>query len=89
MTKNKYSLENETQEKALSKIKDECCGNICTIVKLISVFGTFCVVGAVVYGAGIVHSALLDRFQASVGLTSWAGALMGALMLLSGRASNT
>lgn len=64
--------------------KSKCDNNFCDILRLIAVFFSFCVVGGMVYSNGIIHAALLDRYNENVGLTSWAGALMTALMLLLG-----
>ena len=65
--------------------QSEFTGTNCGALKLVACFFSFCVIGGLVYGNGIIHSALLDRYGASIGVTSWAGALMGSLMLAAGR----
>ncbi|XP_052771086.1 monocarboxylate transporter 12-B-like [Mya arenaria] len=49
---------------------------------LIASFLTFCLVGAAIYAVGITHAVLLDKYGASVAVTSWAGALHSALNTL-------
>lgn len=53
-------------------------------IVLLSSFGTFCLLGSALYAVGIIHSTLLDRYQQSLSLTSWAGALHTALVSLAG-----
>ena len=57
------------------------------VVKLVAVFLTLCAIGAFSYSSGIIHKILLERYDASVGLTSWAGALLSALMMVPGMTS--
>ena len=54
---------------------------------LFASFGTFFLIGNSMYAVGIIHSALLERYEESVALTSWAGALHTALMSLGGKPS--
>jgi hypothetical protein len=51
---------------------------------LFASFGTFFLIGNSMYAVGIIHSSLLDRYEESVSLTSWAGALHTAFMSLGG-----
>ncbi|XP_045190962.2 monocarboxylate transporter 12-like isoform X2 [Mercenaria mercenaria] len=53
-------------------------------VILFASFGTFCLLGSSLYSVGIIQSVLLQRYQESVSLTSWPGALNTALMSLGG-----
>jgi len=51
-------------------------------VVMFASFGAHIVSGCFAYAVGIVHSAILDRFQEDVTKTSWAGALFLCLMSL-------
>ena len=53
-------------------------------MEMIASFGTFCLIGGTMYAVGIIHSTLLDQFNESVSLTSWAGALHSALISAGG-----
>ncbi|WAR22072.1 MOT14-like protein [Mya arenaria] len=53
-------------------------------VVLVASFFSFALFGGSMYSAGIIHNALLERFQASVGLTAWVGALHTGILLLGG-----
>ncbi|KAL4219328.1 hypothetical protein ACF0H5_021908 [Mactra antiquata] len=44
-------------------------------VILASSFGTFCLIGSMMYAVGIIHSSLLGRYGESVSVTAWAGAI--------------
>ncbi|XP_060585467.1 monocarboxylate transporter 12-like [Ruditapes philippinarum] len=56
---------------------------------LFASFGTFCILGGLMYAIGISHSTLLERYNQSVAMTSWAGALHTALFSLGGPLSST
>ncbi|XP_045190765.2 monocarboxylate transporter 9-like [Mercenaria mercenaria] len=51
-------------------------------VIMLASFGAFCLIGANMYGVGIMHATLLKRYGSSVSLTSWAGSLQTASMSL-------
>ncbi|WAR22070.1 MOT14-like protein, partial [Mya arenaria] len=53
-------------------------------VVLAASFLSFALLGGSMYSVGIIHNALLERFQASVGLTSWVGALHTGILSLGG-----
>lgn len=53
-------------------------------VVMLASFGSFVLQGGAMYAVGIIHSALLDKYEASVSLTSWAGALYVAQCSLAG-----
>ena len=48
-------------------------------------FGAFFLIGVNMYGVGIMHAVLLERYRESVFLTSWAGSLQTAFMSLGGK----
>ena len=54
-------------------------------VVLLASFGSFLIIGGSVYGVGIIHIALLERYKQDVTTTAWVGALHSALMNLGGR----
>lgn len=56
-------------------------------IVLISSFGTFCLIGSLMYAVGIIHSSLLDRYEESVSLTAWAGAIHTSSMSIGGNHS--
>jgi hypothetical protein len=51
---------------------------------MLASFGTFCLIGANMYGVGIMHAVLLERYNESVSLTAWAGSIHIAFMSLGG-----
>lgn len=53
-------------------------------VVMLASFGSFVLQGGAMYAVGIIHSALLDKYEASVSLTSWAGALYVAQCSMAG-----
>ncbi|XP_045191321.2 uncharacterized protein LOC123548153 [Mercenaria mercenaria] len=53
-------------------------------VIMVASFGAFCLIGANMYGAGIMQATLLKRYRSSVSLTAWAGSLQPAFMSLGG-----
>lgn len=53
-------------------------------VVLFSSFGSYFLMGSALYAVGIIHATLLDRYEESISLTSWAGALHTALISLAG-----
>lgn len=53
-------------------------------VVLAACFANFCLFGCAQYASGIIHSTLLDRYRASVYVTSWAGSLHASLISLAG-----
>ncbi|KAL4232009.1 hypothetical protein ACF0H5_009587 [Mactra antiquata] len=57
-------------------------------VVLVASFFTSFLLGGALYAVGIIHSALMDKYQESVALTSWAGALHTALPGLFGPLSS-
>jgi len=54
-------------------------------VVLIASFWTFFMVGGTMYANGIMHVALMERYNESVSLTSWAGALHTGMFSLSSK----
>jgi hypothetical protein len=56
-------------------------------VIMLTSFATLCLIGANVYGVGIMHDVLLERYNETVSLTTWAGSIHTALMNLAGVAS--
>ncbi|KAL4231111.1 hypothetical protein ACF0H5_008694 [Mactra antiquata] len=91
----KYDKEKEALEKlnkTRSRDYDEDYSDMDTgwaWIILLSSFGTFCFLGCALYAVGIIHSTLIDRYQQSLSLTSWAGALHTALISLAGPLSST
>lgn len=57
-------------------------------VVLFASFMTYCLMGAALYAVGIIHSTLLERYEASVSQTAWAGALHTALISVAGPISS-
>ncbi|KAL4228581.1 hypothetical protein ACF0H5_011631 [Mactra antiquata] len=55
---------------------------------LTACFGNFCLFGCAQYASGIIHSLLLERYGASVYITSWAGSLHVSLISLAGPLSS-
>ncbi|KAL4231287.1 hypothetical protein ACF0H5_008867 [Mactra antiquata] len=55
---------------------------------LAACFGNFCLFGCAQYASGIIHSTLLERYHASVYMTSWAGSLHASLISLAGPLSS-
>ncbi|XP_052771976.1 monocarboxylate transporter 13-like isoform X2 [Mya arenaria] len=51
-------------------------------VILLAAFLSFAHLGGSMYSVGIIHNALLERFQASVALTAWVGALHTGILAL-------
>jgi hypothetical protein len=51
---------------------------------MLSSFGAFFLIGVNMYGVGIMHAVLLERYRESVFLTAWAGSLQTAFMSLGG-----
>jgi hypothetical protein len=56
-------------------------------VVMLGSFGACVINGAISYGVGIVHIALLERFQDHVGKTAWAGGLFASMQSLAGNPS--
>jgi len=54
-------------------------------VVLIASFWTFFMVGGTMYANGIMHVALMERYNESVSLTSWAGALHTGMFSLASK----
>lgn len=57
-------------------------------VVLVASFGNMCLFGATQFASGIVHVILLERYQASVSLTSVVGAVHTSLIGLGGKKYN-
>ena len=53
-------------------------------VIMAATFGTFLLIGGTVYGVGIIHIALLERYKQDITMTSWVGALHSAMMDIGG-----
>ncbi|XP_052771070.1 LOW QUALITY PROTEIN: monocarboxylate transporter 2-like [Mya arenaria] len=53
-------------------------------VVLVASFYSFALIGGSMYSVGIIHSVLLEHFQASVVLMAWVGALHTGIMSLGG-----
>ncbi|WAR22073.1 MOT12-like protein [Mya arenaria] len=51
---------------------------------LLATFLGFALLGGSMYSVGIIHNALLERFQSSVALTAWVGALHTGILSLGG-----
>lgn len=58
-------------------------------VVMLACFASFFLQGGAMYAVGIIHSALLDRYEGSVTLTSWAGGLFASLCSLAGKTKVT
>lgn len=54
-------------------------------VVMFASFCACCLIGANNYGTGIIHEILLQRYQESISLTSWSGALQLGMMCVSGK----
>ena len=54
-------------------------------VVLAGAFGSFMLIGGTIYGVGIIHIALLERYKQDITMTSWIGALHSAMMNLGGK----
>ena len=53
------------------------------VVMLVS-FGSFLIIGGSVYADGIIHIALLNRYQQDISTTAWVGAVHSAMMNIGG-----
>ena len=53
-------------------------------VILLASFGSFLVIGGSVYGVGIIHIALLERYGQDITKTSWVGALHSSMINIGG-----
>ena len=53
-------------------------------VVMAATFGAFMIIGGTIYGVGIIHIALLERYKQDITMTSWVGALHSAMMNLGG-----
>ena len=54
-------------------------------VVMVASFGCFILCGGVTYTSGVLHSVLLNRYNAQVSLTTWASGLYTALICMSGK----
>lgn len=54
-------------------------------VVMLACFASFFIQGGAMYAVGILHSALLDKYEGSVSMTSWAGGLYVSLCSLAGK----
>ena len=53
-------------------------------VVMVASFGCFILCGGVTYTSGVLHSVLLNRYNAQVSVTAWASGLYTALISMSG-----
>jgi len=54
-------------------------------VVMVASFGCFILCGGVTYTSGVLHSVLLNRYNAQVSVTAWASGLYTALISMSGK----
>ena len=54
-------------------------------VVLCASFGAFLIIGGNIYGAGIIHIALLERYGHDITTTSWVGALLSSMVNIGGK----
>ena len=54
-------------------------------VVMFASFGSFLIIGGNIYGAGIIHIALLERYGQDVTKTSWVGALLSSMINIGGK----
>ena len=53
-------------------------------VVMLASFGSFLIIGGSVYVVGIIHLALLNRYQQDISTTAWVGAVHSAMMDIGG-----
>ena len=53
-------------------------------VVLVASFGCFMLIGGTMYAVGIIHIAMLERYEEDISKTALAGALQSAVMSLGG-----
>ena len=53
-------------------------------VVMLASFGSFLIIGGNIYGVGIIHIVLLERYGQDITKTSWVGALLSSMVNIGG-----